>query len=206
MQVTLLTSAADPDSAAVAAALERAIAADTHSPAQVKITAVESTSSDLGMGHGAEHLLCPLTLDLSERLLEALPTAQRALYRRCRDVADLQQQLGQGYPVGEGDLWLPVVWTAKGPLYGEAIAAKGEDYRQPHHLSDAQRQPLYRLGRKLLSQLHAPPSVYLLQVACNDGVVFDRLWPFPAAPALASVGVQSPDLFACHWRCLTQQP
>ena len=37
-------------------------------------------------------------------------------------------------------------------------------------------------------------------------ILFDRLWPFPAAPAIASLSRQQPDLFACHWRCLTGQP
>jgi hypothetical protein len=37
-------------------------------------------------------------------------------------------------------------------------------------------------------------------------VVFDRLLPFPGEPALASLGVQQPDLFAAHWQCLRGQP
>ncbi|WP_019499623.1 hypothetical protein [Pseudanabaena sp. PCC 6802] len=42
--------------------------------------------------------------------------------------------------------------------------------------------------------LHPPP------------ILFDRLIPFPDEPAIASIGVQEPNLFACHWLCLTQQP
>jgi hypothetical protein len=37
-------------------------------------------------------------------------------------------------------------------------------------------------------------------------VIFDRLWPFPASPAIASIQTQQPDLFACHWHCLVGEP
>jgi len=81
-------------------------------------------------------------------------------------------------------------------------------YYQPVHLSDRHRQPLYRLGFQLLDVLSAPPAVYLLQFAWAEEykVCFDRLIPFPDKPAIASVGVQTPDLFECHWLCITGQP
>ena len=92
--------------------------------------------------------------------------------------------------------------------YAEAIApASPSGYRQPLHLADHQRQPLYRLGQRLLSALSAPPAVYLLQFGYQgDRECFDRLWPFPAPPAIASLGTQTPDLFSCHWHCLRGQP
>lgn len=178
---------------------------------QVQIVQVESLpdgtgTSDLLMAKA--DLLCPLTLENSAHL----PLPHQALYQACRHVEGLRAKVcAQGFSTGPGDLWLPIVLTAKGPLYGEAIGLKGDAFQQPIHLSDAQRQPAYRLGRWLLSELSAPPAVYLLQMAIRSPsaapeIVFDRLWPFPAAPALASQGRQSPDLMLCHWRCLTQQP
>lgn len=159
--------------------------------------------------------------------------------------------------VGVGRYWLPIIWTRKGPLYGEVIGqcgrswannAQGEmpldSFRQPVHCSDALRQGLYALAFRLLHGLDALPATYLMQfwvlrsagvsdVSAQGGgmsldlgeweqawesererlaqkpapaICFDRLWPFPIAPAIASVGVQQPDLFACHWRCVTGQP
>lgn len=156
---------------------------------------------------GHESVLCPLTLDLP--LDFNFPGA--SIYQRCRQPLDLRQQVERwGYAGGEGCYWLPIVWTAKGPLYAEAIAQVVDDsqrFQQPWHLTDAQRQPLYRLSYRLLSALEAPPSVYLLQFGCQpDRLWFDRLWPFPAAPAIASLGVQSPDLLRCYWRCLIGKP
>jgi hypothetical protein len=114
-----------------------------------------------------------------------------------------------------GNLWLPIVWTARGPLYAEVISqdAQGQ-YDQPFHLKDRDRQPLYRLAQNLLSELNAPPAVYLLKFALISAPInpaqhrigFDRLIPFPAEPAVASIGVQTPNLFECHWLCLTNQP
>lgn len=107
-----------------------------------------------------------------------------------------------------GDLWLPIVLTKKGPIYGEVIG-EGEipnSYEQPidfsNHGSDGYddqiRQSLYYLGYQLLESINAIPSVYLLQFRMlEQEIFFDRLWPFPATPAIASVESQQPDLFAC---------
>ncbi|MDG2615732.1 hypothetical protein P7L53_05680 [Thermoleptolyngbya sichuanensis XZ-Cy5] len=155
-----------------------------------------------------EDIFCPLTLVLPEAL--AFPGA--SVFRACAQVDSLRQSVADCFGVkpGDGSLWLPIALTAKGPLYGEAIALAAhtpEQYRQPHHLSDRQRQPLYGLAFRLLDWLNAPPAVYLLQVALSDeGVVFDRLWPYPAAGAIASLSVQTPDLFTAHWLCLSHQP
>jgi hypothetical protein len=160
----------------------------------------------------------PLTLDVPK----TLAFAGQAVYRRCREVLNLRHlvQSQLGCAIGEGNYWLPIVQTAKGPLYAEVIgsddsgATQGKatvgshlSYYQPLHLPDQQRQPLYRLGRSLLQLLTAPPATYLLQFGFEQSqICFDRLWPFPAAPAIASLGVQTPDLLTCHWRCLTGQP
>ncbi|MBD1831512.1 hypothetical protein H6F61_02160 [Cyanobacteria bacterium FACHB-472] len=151
---------------------------------------------------------CPLTLNLPENL----DFPGQTVYNVCRDVTGLRQLVEQlGYATGVGNFWLAVVLTAKGPLYGEVVgkdeASEGLKYRMPVHLSDSQRQPLYQLGYKLLQSLSAPPSVYLLQFGFSDeNLVFDRLLPFPAESAIASIGIQKPDLFVCHWHCLTRQP
>ena len=151
-------------------------------------------------------IYCPLTLDLP-------PTFEfwgQSIGRSCQDIDQLRHLSATttGVKVGNGgNLWLPVIWTARGPIYGEAIGLIEPDtYQQPIHLDDIDRQPLYQFGYQLLTQLVAPPATYLIQFSKTDSeIVFDRLFPFPAIPALASIGVQHPDLFECHWRCITQQ-
>lgn len=153
-------------------------------------------------------ILCPLTLALPDSV--DFPGA--SVFRTCADVDGLRQLVADQFAAktGDGALWLPIALTARGPLYGEAIAPNAdapEQYHQPHHLSDRQRQPLYALAFRLLDWLHAPPAVYLLKFALSDdGVVFDRLCPYPAAGAIASLPAQTPDLFTAHWLCLSHQP
>jgi hypothetical protein len=157
----------------------------------------------------AEDWIVPLTLNVP-------PTVDflgQEIHAVCRDVAGLRQQVAQwGYATGEGDLWLPIVLTAKGPLYGEVIGGEvigkaDRDFSQPIHLKDAVRQPLYALGQRLVRSLDALPGVYLVQFrAEGTEIEFDRVLPFPDERAIASIGVQTPDLFACHWRCITHQP
>ncbi|NJK34079.1 MAG: hypothetical protein HC919_03525 [Oscillatoriales cyanobacterium SM2_2_1] len=137
-------------------------------------------------------------------------TTMEAVALACAQVEELRQWVRQhcGIHSGTGDRWLPVVLTARGPLYGEVIGrtAAGH-YVQPVATTDAQKQPLYGLARHVLDHLAAPPAVYLFQVAFGDPTLtFDRLIPFPDHPAIASVGVQEPDLFRCHWLCLTGNP
>lgn len=93
--------------------------------------------------------------------------------------------------------------------------AKFHSYEQPidfsEHGSDGYddqiRQSLYYLGYQLLESINAIPSVYLLQFRMlEQEIFFDRLWPFPATPAIASVESQQPDLFTCHWHCLLGNP
>jgi len=206
----IITGAHEADSTtagpgAIADAMLQAVAVAGESgirPAQVQVV----TPSELATSvtSGLDWLVCPLTLELPD----GLDFPARTLFERCRSVEALRQMVASwGEQTGEGTAWLPIVWTAKGPLYGEAIAPHGAGYTQPLHLSDALRQPLYALGNRLLRSLEALPAVYLLQFGyAEQGIWFDRLIPFPAEPAIASVGVQSPDLFQCHWRCLTNQP
>lgn len=155
--------------------------------------------------------VCPLTIDLPERF--SFP--QQNIFQACRRVDERRQwvQKKTNYKVCShnylGTHWLPIVYTAKGPLYGEVIGegVMPNSYSQPVDLRDEQRQNLYHLGYQLLDSIAATTGVYLLQFAFSpeQKIIFDRLWPFPAAPAIASLQYQQPDLFTCHWRCLTNQ-
>ncbi|MBE9183788.1 hypothetical protein IQ270_03365 [Microcoleus sp. LEGE 07076] len=191
-----------------AASIEAAIA-QSHPLTEVNICGVSQLNSGAIAPGGA--IICPLTLDLPPDLV----FPGQDVFRFCRNVSAARDRVAETLqvPVGEGSFWLPVVYTAKGPLYAEAIGAapdklSGElSYRQPLHLSDVWRQQLYELAFGLLNLLNAPPATYLMQFGfLGERIFFDRLWPFPAAPAIASVGVQVPDLFVCHWYCLTNTP
>jgi hypothetical protein len=147
-------------------------------------------------------ILCPLTLKLPPNL----KFWGSKVFAACQDTDNLRQTVQEmGYGIGALQFWLPIVYTIKGPLYAEAITHP--HHQQPLHLNDQQRQPLYRLAFQLLDYLQAPPSVYLMGCGYQNGkLVFDRLLPFPTTAALASMKVQQPNLFVCHWRCLTGQP
>ncbi|MBD2743410.1 hypothetical protein [Coleofasciculus sp. FACHB-1120] len=206
--------AASPTTAKMVSALKQTA---LNSPVSTAIQVVETrfiASVCADWQNQAEILWCPLTLNLPENL--EFPA--QSLYQACRDVTGLRQSVEQlGHLTGVGDFWLPIVLTAKGPLYGEVIGMVEDDesrrsepafkcYRQPVHLSDIWRQPLYQLSHQLLQFLSAPPAVYLLQFGFQEQeIVFDRLLPFPGEPAIASISVQEPDLFTCHWHCLTGQ-
>lgn len=160
----------------------------------------------------ANPIICPLTLNLPAWL----PFPQQDVYAACADVQSLRTRVAQWHYDVRSDIaelptyWLPLVLTAKGLLYAEAIeqvTPAKQSYQQPYHLTDSQRQPLYQLGHRLLRSLNASPGVYLMQFGCEgEHIWFDRLIPFPDAPAIASVEGQTPNLFACHWACLTGQP
>ncbi|PSF38802.1 hypothetical protein C7H19_04260 [Aphanothece hegewaldii CCALA 016] len=157
-------------------------------------------------------IYCPLTIQLPL----GFDFPGRTIYQNCRDLEArrtwVEQKLAFQTSIGDswlGDLWLPIVLTPKGPLYGEVIGegAMPNAYQQPIDLTDDLRQPLYYLAHQLLENISAPPSVYLLQFSLlGKDIVFDRLWPFPAAPAIASIKIQNPNLYACYWHCLTNQP
>ncbi|MGB2923816.1 MAG: hypothetical protein WBB82_00770 [Limnothrix sp.] len=156
-------------------------------------------------------LICPLTIDVPDRVT----FAESSIFQACREINGRRrwvQQQTQSKTCDEihlGDHWLPIIVTVKGPLYGEVIGEgiMPNSYHQPVDLNDQQRQQLYQLGYQLLASIGRSPGVYLLQFAFSETkeILFDRLWPFPAAPAIASLSVQQPDLFTCHWRCLTHQ-
>jgi hypothetical protein len=156
-------------------------------------------------------IYCPLTIQLPEYF----DFPQKRIYADCKDVNSrrrwVEKNLGFRTSVGDawlGHLWLPIILTDK-PVYGEVIGegSMPNSYEQPIAIPSRQRQSLHDLAERLLDSLAAPSATYLLQFSLYKGeIVFDRLWPFPAAPALITLKTQKPDLFTCHWRCLTQQP
>lgn len=184
-------------------------------------------------------LLIPCTLSLPSlaTLGALLPVGWTDhLVQRCRDVAGLrawvaEQDAGLGVLAGQAQVgWLPLIVTARGVLYGEAIAADPDFaavesqrtlYRQPWHLNDRQRQQLYGVGRSLVTELNLPWGVHLMQFRgvprssdsarvtdspADHSLAFDRLYPYPGPPALASCGRQEPDLLSCHRACVLGQP
>jgi hypothetical protein len=165
------------------------------------------TVGELGKVWDVETIYCPLTLNLPAEF----EFWGRSISRACLDIDTLRHLVAtrMGVKVGDGgSMWLPAIWTARGPMYGEVIGTiEPGSYQQPIHLDDRDRQPLYQFAYQLLNHLSAPPATYLIQFSyVEDQIVFDRLLPFPALPAVASIGIQSPDLFACHWKCITEQP
>jgi hypothetical protein len=151
-------------------------------------------------------IYCPMTL--------AVPPAfqfwGQSIGQTCQQIDLLRDLVATtiGFKVGDGgNLWLPIIWTAGDPIYSEVIGKiDGDNYRQPIHLDEIDCRSIYQFGDRLLTQLKAPPATYLVQFSQTDtGIMFDRLFPFPAIPALTSVGIQHPDLFECHWRCITHQ-
>ena len=195
---------ASPVTNKMVAALRSGIAAHSSAPLEVQVV----NANDANKLVPVENLTyCPLTLQLPNELdFPSLP-----IYQACQDIQALRTwvQTNFGFKTNPGNLWLPVVLTLKGSLYGEVIGEgkMANSYQQPVDLPDNQRQTIYHLAYELLTYLSAPPAVYLLQFSLrHDEIVFDRFWPFPAAPAIASIGVQQPDLFTCHWCCLTGQP
>ena len=192
----------------IAEAFQGAIALNT--PSVVAEICLISELSTIAIAPN-ETILCPLTLDVPETLL----FPGQKIYQVCRDISSMRDRVLNQFSTdtGVGNFWLPIVLTTKGPLYGEVIGLEQNrlssvpTYSMPFHFSDIWRQHLYKLAFRLLQSLSAPPATYLMQFGFEDNkIYFDRLWPFPAAPAIASVGLQFPDLFTCHWFCLTNVP
>jgi len=196
----------------IAETLQRAIALNT--PSMVTEICLISDLSSMAIASN-DNILCPLTLNIPDTLV----FPGRDIYSVCRDVSSLRDRVLNQFGIvgGAGNFWLPIVLTAKGPIYGEVISLAEQNlssapiyqptYSMPYHCSDVWRQQLYKLGFNLLQMLSAPPATYLMQFGFEEKkIYFDRLWPFPAAPAIVSVGVQFPDLFTCHYYCLTNTP
>ncbi|OKH33707.1 hypothetical protein NIES2119_22565 [[Phormidium ambiguum] IAM M-71] len=201
--------AASPATATMVAALQKAIA---QNDATIKLLGKSDLNS---LNLPKDVVFCPLTLHIPRNF----DFPQKAIFKACENVEFLRYLISEkfGYITRPGNFWLPVVLTQKGPIYAEAIASTSqlttellsEDlvYSQPVHFSDAMRQQIYEMAYNILKFLNASPATYLMQFGFIDREIwFDRIFPFPAAPAIASINTQTPDLFTCHWYCLTNQP
>ncbi len=103
-------------------------------------------------------------------------------------------------------LYLPVIWTLHGPLYGECIAQCGVFYIQPWDLSDEQRQVLYNFAYAALRN-QVRTGVYLVTFVAQAGQVYcTGLTAMPAAAALVSTLTQKPDLYYAHLLCQQDWP
>jgi hypothetical protein len=159
-------------------------------------------------------IYCPLTIQLPEHF----DFPQRKIYSACKDLNSrrswVEKKLGLKTSFGDswlGHLWLPIILTSDRdrPIFAEVIGegSMPNSYEHPITIPHRQLKSLHSLAHQLLDSLSAPSACYLLQFSLYNGeIVFDRLWPFPAAPALITLKTQQPDLFTCHWKCLTQQP
>ena len=156
-------------------------------------------------------IYCPLTIQLPEYF----EFPQRKIYSACKDINArrrwVEKNLGFKTSVGDswlGHLWLPIVFRDR-PIFAETIGegSMPNSYEHPVAIPKRQLKSLHGLAEQLLDSLNAPPATYLLQFSLYNGeIVFDRLWPFPAAPALITLKTQQPNLFTCHWNCLTGKP
>ncbi len=207
------TYLASPATEKMVMALETAIYADSPST-QVEVIATATLWSKNPQLPKADEdtVYFPLTIEIPTWL--SFP--EQKIYQDCKDIKGRRQwvekTLGYKTSIGDlglGDLWLPIALTSAELIYGEIIGegAFPNSYEQPITLDNSLRRPLYELAEGLLESLDAPPSLYLLQFRLKgQQIVFDRLWPFPAAPAIASLNYPHPNLFTCYWQCLTHQP
>lgn len=205
---------ASPVTQKMVEALKQSIAANSLSSTTVEIISAATLWSRQPKINqpDSKTIYCPLTIQLPEYF----DFPQKNIYSACKDILGrrlwVERNLGFKTTVGDswlGHLWLPIIMTGKKPIYAEVIGegAVPNSYEQPIDIPPGQRKSLHTLADKLLDSLAAPPATYLLQFSLyNSEIVFDRLWPFPAAPALITLKTQHPNLFNCHWSCLTQQP
>ncbi|MDJ0597853.1 MAG: hypothetical protein QNJ37_03285 [Crocosphaera sp.] len=204
---------ASPATEKMVMALEKAIHADSPST-QVEVMAAATLWSQKAQASKADQdiIYCPLTIEVPTWL--SFPG--QTIYQDCKNVKGRRQwvdkMLGYKTSIGDswlGDLWLPIAVTPTELIYGEIIGegAFPNSYEQPISLNKSLRRSLHDLAQGLLESLDAPTSLYLLQFSLKgQNIVFDRLWPFPAAPAIASLSYPHPNLFSCYWHCLTHQP
>ena len=204
---------ASPVTQKMVEALQRSIVEE--SP-QIEIEIVSAATlwsknrTTLKKDRNAETIYCPLTIQLPDYF----DFPQRKIYSACKDINSrrrwVEKNLGFKTSVGDswlGHLWLPIIMTNK-PLFCEVIGEgpMPNSYEHPVSIPKRQKKSLHELAAQLLNSLSAPPATYLLQFSLYNGeIVFDRLWPFPAAPALITLKTQQPDLFTCHWRCMTDR-
>lgn len=204
---------ASPATNTMVTALKRAISANSPTTLVEVMAAASAWSKAFTLRESHEHpIYCPLTIDLPYQL----PFPGQKIYQACKNIQGqrhwVEETLGYKTSMADtwlGDLWLPIILTPSKTLYGEVIGegVVPNSYYQPINLPQKVYKSLHFLGDQLLKSLEAVPSVYLLQFRLLETeIVFDRLWPFPAAPAIASLGHPQGDLFAHYWNCISQQP
>ena len=204
---------ASPVTQKMVEALQHSIAEDSPSRTVEIISAAtlwSKSSRIIIKDRSTDTIYCPLTIQLPDYF----DFPQRQIFSACKDINSrrrwVEKQLGFKTSVGDswlGHLWLPIIMADK-PLFGEVIGegSMPNSYEHPVTIPKRQQKSLHNLAEQLLDSLSAPPATYLLQFSLYNGeIVFDRLWPFPAAPALITLKTQQPDLFTCHWRCMTNQ-
>jgi len=205
---------ASPVTQKMVEALQHSIAEDSASITVEIVSAAtlwSKSSRIIIKDRSTDTVYCPLTIQLPDYF----DFPQRKIFSACKDINSrrrwVEKQLGFKTSVGDswlGHLWLPIVMTDN-PLFGEVIGegSMPNSYEHPVIIPKRQQKSLHNLAEQLLDSLAAPPATYLLQFSLYNGeIVFDRLWPFPAAPALITLKTQQPDLFSCHWSCMTNQP
>lgn len=201
---------ASPVTERMVIALKRGIYANSPNTIFETVSAGSFSSKNNRITHKESNIIyCPLTIQLPE----CCNFPGKEIYAACKDLYRrrhwVEKNLGYKTSVGDsclGNLWLPILVTDQGLLFAEIIGegAIPNYYEQPIDFPANKRQSLHKLASNLLENLSATPAVYLLQFSLhNQEIIFDRLWPFPAAPALASFRSQKADLFDHHWRCLT---
>ncbi len=158
-------------------------------------------------------IYCPLTI----KLPDWFNFSGRKVYDACRNLERRRKWVKQnfGYKTSYdniwlGDLWLPIIYANGESTFGSVICEgmMPNQYHQPFDLPLEIRPQLKKLASELLDSIQAIPSVYLLQFKLvKNEIIFDRLWPFPATPAIASINnPHQPNLYSCHWLCLSNQP
>ena len=176
------------------------------------ISGADLWSKSIHLSEASTDLIyCPLTI----KLPDWFNFPAQKVYQACRDLEKRRRWVKHNFDyqtthdnIWLGDLWLPLILTKEKLMYSSIIGEgmMPNDYQQPNDLPLEIFSKLKKLGSQLLDSINAVPSVYLLQFKIVDhDIVFDRLWPFPATPAIASIHAQNPDLYTCHWRCLSEQ-
>ncbi len=180
--------AASPVTERMVEALREAIASQSPETI-VDVVAVAGLWSDQAQQQTqmGGRIYCPLTIQLPRWL----DFRGQSIYQACQDINARRQWVNEnlGLPLCNdanwlGDHWLPIIVTDDGvqffPLIYEGMMPNAYEMvswdlppYQPYQGS------LKNLARALVEELNAPPAVYLLQFSIAQGLLFDRLWPFP---------------------------
>ncbi len=189
------------------------VAVEKPKPIKIEVIAAASLWSEPEKlrNNDSGAIYCPLTIQLPHEF----DFPDRKVWRSCQDIKGrrrwVEDKLGYKTSINDsplGDMWLPVIVTDKGLFYEQIIGegAMPNSYQQPVNLPEQTLQSLYNLAYKLFESIDATPGVYLLQFCLRQSnIIFDRLWPFPAAPALASIRMEQPNLYTYHWYCLNKR-